>query len=113
MENQTNTYQRKVGFFGSVKKLGVTTISGANDIVTDSVTFTTNVTGSAVTVSAVAREAIDIWGADLIEDLQSDSQLNRLHREIERIQQQSEVDALKGQLEKAKDKKPVGRPAKG
>lgn len=106
-QEQTIGYTRKVGFFGSIKQLGVTTISGANDVTIDMVGITTDLTGGTRMVTSVARQAIGIWGEDLLEDLESDRQINRLHREIDRIQQNSELEALQAELAKRK----VGRPA--
>jgi hypothetical protein len=106
-----NVYQRKVGFFGSVKQLGVTTISGANDVTIDIVGITTDLTGGTRMVTSVARQAIGIWGEDLLEDLQSDREVNRIHRQIDRIQQEASLDALRAQLSKAQASRPVGRPS--
>lgn len=103
-ETQT-PYQRKVGFFGSVKQLGVTTVSGINTTVTDSVTIVTGVTGALAVTSTLVKSAVTIWGDDMLEDLQADSQLNRLHRKIDRIQQEAELDALELQLKLAKAKR--------
>jgi len=107
----TNPYARKVGFFGSVKQLGVTTISGLNDITIDTVTTATGITGATATISTVAKEAVSIWGDNLLEDLQADQAIDRVHREIAQLQQSSELDALKEVLATAKAKRPVGRPA--
>ena len=109
-ENTNNPYQRKVGFFGSVKQLGVTTVSNANKIVIDLGTTTTGITGSTAVASTVLNEAVSIWGESLLEDLRADQQIDRVHREIEQIQQQSQLDALKAELSALKAKRPVGRP---
>ena len=98
----TNQYTRKVGFFGSIKVLGVTTISGANEITKDTVNIATDLTGGTRMVTSVARQAVSIWGEDLLEDLQADQAINRIHREIDKLQQTSELDALKAILAKAK-----------
>lgn len=113
MQNQNtnpNQFQRKVGFFGSMKQLGVTTLSGANAVVTDLTTTTVGITGSTAIASTVMREAVGIWGESLLEDLRADQGIDRLHREIERLQQQSQLDALQAELENLKAKRPVGRP---
>lgn len=105
MENTTQTeftYTRKVGLFGHAKNLGTTILSGSTNVVADIATLASNTTGSAVLVSAVAHKAIDIWGKDLIEDLENDSIVNRTHRELDRLQQNAHLEALKAQLEKAK-----------
>ena len=107
-----NTYTRKVGFFGSVKTLGVTTISGLNQITQDTVKTATGISGSTAVASSVMNEAVSIWGESLLEDLRADQAIDRVHREIERLQQSSQLDALKAELEALKSKRPVGRPAK-
>ena len=56
------------------------------------------------------NEAVNIWGESLLEDLRSDQQVDRIHREIEQLQQASQLDALKAELEAMKAKRPVGRP---
>ena len=102
-QNQTEyTYTRKVGIFGQAKQLGVTIISGTTNVVADIATFASNTTSSGVLVSAVANKAIDIWGKDLIEDLENDSIVNRMHRELDQLQQSSHLEALRSQLAKAK-----------
>ena len=110
--NTTNPYTRKVGFFGSVKTLGVTTVAGLNQITQDTVTTAVGVTGSTAVASTVLNEAVSIWGESLLEDLRADQSIDRVHREIERLQQESQLDALKTELEAMKAKRPVGRPAK-
>ena len=105
MKNNTNTttgYQRKVGLFGSVRKLGVTTIAGANAVVIDTVGITTDITGATRITTSVAKSAVAIWGENLLEDLESDREIDRMHREIERTQQSAELDKLKAQLAEAK-----------
>jgi len=102
MENQQTTsgYTRKVGFFGSIKKLGTTTVNGANDVVIDTIGITTDITGGTRMVTTVARQAIGIWGEDLLEDLESDRAISRMHRKIDQIQQQAELSALEAVLAK-------------
>ena len=115
MNNQTNTtnpYQRQRGFFGSVKDLGTTTVKGTGLVVNDTITIATDITGSTATVTGIARQAVGIWGENILEDLQADQAIDRIHREIAQLQQNSELEALKLELEKAKTKRPVGRPAK-
>lgn len=106
MENTTQTtefaYTRKVGLFGHAKQLGTTILSGTTNVVADVATLASNTTGSAVLVSAVAHKAIDIWGKDLIEDLENDSVVNRMHRELDQLQQSHHLEALRSQLAKAK-----------
>lgn len=105
MENSTQAtsgYTRKVGFFGSIKTLGVTTISGANNVTIDLVGIATDLTGGTRMVTQVARQAIGIWGEDLLEDLESDRQISRMHRQIDQLQQKAELDALTAVLAKAK-----------
>jgi hypothetical protein len=106
MSNETTTpeytYVRKVGIFGHAKNLGVTVISGTTSVVADLATLASNTTGSAVLVSAVAHKAVDIWGKDLIEDLENDSVVNRMHRELDQLQQSHHLEALRAQLAKAK-----------
>lgn len=105
MENTTQTeftYTRKVGLFGHAKQLGTTILSGSTNVVADIATLASNTTGSAVLVSAVAHKAIDIWGKDLIEDLENDSVVNRIHRELDQLQQSHHLEALRSQLAKAK-----------
>ena len=106
MENTTQTqeftYTRKVGIFGHAKNLGTTILSGSTNVVADIATLASNTTGSAVLVSAVAHKAIDIWGKDLIEDLENDSIVNRMHRELDQLQQSHHLEALRSQLAKAK-----------
>ena len=104
METQTQTtgYTRKVGFFGSIKKLGTTTVNGANDVVIDTIGITTDLTGGTRIVTSVAREAVGIWGEDLLEDLQADREIARIHRQIDNIQQQAELEALQAELAKHK-----------
>ena len=93
--NENNTYQRKTGFFGSVKQLGVTTISGANDVTQSVVNSTVNATAVVETATSIINKATTLWGNDLLADLEADAQMNGLHREIETIQQQNELDTLK------------------
>ena len=105
MENTTQTeytYTRKVGLFGQAKQLGTTILSGSTNVVADVATLASNTTGSAVLISAVAHKAIDIWGKDLIEDLENDSVVNRMHRELDQLQQSHHLEALRAQLAKAK-----------
>ena len=97
MENQ---YQRKVGFFGSVKQLGVTTVSGANEVTQSVVNSTVNTTAVLETTTAIVNKAVTLWGNDLIKDLEYDAEINSLHREIEKIQQQSELDTLRDRIAK-------------
>ena len=92
------TYQRKTGFFGSVKQLGVTTVSGANQVTQSLVNSTVNTTAVVETTTAIVNKAVTLWGSDLLADLEADSVLNSLHREIETIQQQSELDTLKDRI---------------
>jgi len=103
-------YERKIGFFGSVKALGTNTVKGVDLVVNDTIGITVDLTGATRIVSSVAKSAINIWGEDLLEDLESDRAINRIHREIGQIQQQAEIDSLRVELAKAK--KPVGRPRK-
>ena len=100
MENNTNTtgYQRKVGLFGSIRKLGVTTIAGANDVVIDTIGVATDLTGSCRIGSSVVKASASIWGENLLEDLEADREIDRMHRQIERLQQKAELDRLKAQL---------------
>ena len=100
MDATQTTYTRKVGFFGSIKKLGTTAVSGVNDVTIDVIGVTTNITGSARQISGIARQAVDIWGEDLLEDLNNDREIARAHREIDKIQQQAELTALKAELAK-------------
>ena len=111
--NTTNPYARQRGFFGSVKDLGTTTVKGTGLVVNDVVTVATDLTGSTATVTGVARQAVGIWGENLLEDLQSDQAIDRIHREIANIQQNSELDALKAELAKvqAKATRGPGRPS--
>jgi len=99
---QQPTYQRKVGLFGSIKKLGVTTVAGANNIVVDAIGVATDVTGSARVGTSLLRTASTLWGNDLIADLENDARVNALHREIELEQQKAELDNLKAVLARAK-----------
>ena len=101
-QTQTNPYARKVGFFGSVKTLGVTTVSGLNQITQDTVTTAVGITGSTAVASTALNEAVNIWGESLIEDLRADQAEDRIHREISRLQQASQLDALKAELAKLK-----------
>ena len=105
--NNTSTYTRKVGFFGSVKQLGVTTISGANTVTIDIVNTATGITGSTAVVSGIIREATSIWGETLLEDLRADQSEDRIMRELDMLQRTAELDTLKVQLkaEKAKQGK--------
>lgn len=105
------SYERPRGFFGSVKDLGTNTVKGTNLVVNDAIGITTDLTGATRVVSTVAKQAIGIWGENLLEDLQSDQAIDRVHREISQIQQQSELDTLKTELAKAKTT-PRGRPRK-
>ena len=91
-------YQRKTGFFSSVKQLGVTTISGANQVTQSLVNSTVNTTSVVETSTSIINKAVTLWGNDLLQDLEADSVLNSLHREIENIQQQSELDTLKARI---------------
>ena len=108
----TNPYTRKTGFFGSVKKLGVTIVSGANDITTDTVGTATNITGATRQVTSIAREAVDIWGETILEDMRADQAEDRIIREMERHHRTAELDNLKTELAKVKSTNPVGRPKK-
>ena len=112
--NTTNPYARQRGFFGSVKDLGTTTVKGTGLIVNDAVTIATDITGSTATVTGVARSAVGIWGNNLLADLESDAQIDSIHREIQQLHQGSELDALKAELAKAQAtaKPKRGRPAK-
>lgn len=97
-------YQRKTGFFGSVKRLGVTTVAGANDVVQNGTTMLVQTTDIGVTITSIASKATTLWGQDLIADLEADATLNSLHREIEAIQQTSELDTLKARIAQMKAK---------
>ncbi len=103
-------YERQRGFFGSVKDLGTQTVKGTGLVVNDAIGITTDMTGATRVISSVAKSAVTIWGDNLLEDLQSDQAIDRVHREIAQIQQTAELDSLKTELAKAK--KPVGRPRK-
>jgi len=96
------TYERKVGFFGSIKALGTNTVKGADLVVNDAIGITTDITGGTRVVSTVARQAMSIWGDNLLADLEADKAIDGIHREIASIQQTSELDALKAELAKAK-----------
>ncbi len=109
---QTNPYARQRGFFGSVKDLGTTTVKGTGLVVSDVVTVATDITGSTATITGVGRQAVSIWGENLLEDLQADQAIDRVHREIASLQQNSELTALKEELAKAKTSPKRGRPAK-
>lgn len=107
MNNNQSTetpYARKVGFFGSVKKLGVTTVAGANDVVQNGTTMLVQTTDIGVTITSIASKATTLWGQDLIADLEADAVMNGLHREIETIQQTSELDTLKARIAEMKAK---------
>lgn len=104
------TYQRKTGFFGSVKKLGVTTVEGTNAVVTNTVNATVATTNVMVTATAVLDKATSIWGNDLLVDLENDAKINSIHRELDLLQQEHELTALKAQLEQAQANRPTGRP---
>ena len=110
--NPTQPFARKVGFFGSVKQLGVTTVSGLNTITIDTVTTATGLTGATAIASTLIREATSIWGNNMLADLHADAEIDAIHREIGNLQQASELDALKAELAKVKATRPVGRPAK-
>lgn len=97
-----NTYQRKVGFFGSVKQLGVTTVGGANQVTQSLVNSTVNTTAVLETTTGIVNEAVTLWGNDLIQDLQADAEINAIHREIEAVQQNHELTSLRTKLAEAK-----------
>ena len=109
---ELNTYQRKVGFFGSVKQLGVTTVSGANQVTQSLVNSTVNTTAVVETTTAIVNQAVTLWGNDLLEDLQADARINAVHREIESVQQNHELDALKAKLVQAKKPRATRRTTK-
>ena len=106
--NPTSGYTRKVGFFGSVKTLGVTTVAGLNTITIDTVNTATGLTGSTAVVSGIIKEATSIWGETLIEDLRADQSEDRILRELDMLQRSSELDALKHQLATEKAKRATG-----
>ena len=104
-------YERQRGFFGSVKDLGTTTVKGTGLVVNDTIKVTTDFTGATAVISGVVKSAVNIWGENLLEDLEADRAIDRVHREIAQLQQTSELDALRAELAKAQAKKPAGRPA--
>ena len=101
------TYQRKPGFFGSVKTLGVTVVTGANDLTISTVNSATNVVGGVEQVTAVGREAIDIWGETLLEDMRADQEEDRILREMDRHNRTAELENLKTELARVKSTTPV------
>ncbi len=105
----TNPYARQRGFFGSVKDLGTTSIKGTGLVVNDAITITTDITGSTATITGVARSAISIWGNNLLADLESDAQIDGIHREIQQLHQANELTALKAELSKAKNNKAINK----
>jgi len=112
MNNQTQTgYQRKVGFFGSVKNLATSTVTGTGLVLNDTVSTATAISGSIADIATVGRQASNIFTANLLEDLEADREIDRIHRQLDSLQQHAELEALKLQLEKARAKNPVGRPA--
>lgn len=98
--------ERKKGFFGSVKQLGVTTVTGANAIVTDTVTTATGLTGATATVSTVVKEATNIWGANILDDLRFDGEMDSIQRELDREERMAELEAMKERLGKRKPGRP-------
>lgn len=102
--NNTTGYTRKIGFFGSVKQLGVTTVSGLNTATIDLVNTATGITGSTAVVSGLIREATTIWGETLLSDLRADQAEDLIHRELGMLQRTAELDMLKAELTKARTK---------
>ncbi len=113
-QTPVNPYQRERGFFGSTKDLGTSVVKGTSLVVNDAVGIATDLTGSTRTITGVARSAVGIWGNNLLADLESDAQIDGIHREIQQLHQSNELDALKAELAKAKaNVKPKrGRPTK-
>ena len=110
MNNQTQTgYTRKVGFFGPVKNLATSTVTGTGLVLNDTVSTATAISGSISDIAQVGRQASNIFTQNLLEDLEADREIDRIHRELDSLQQHSELEALKLQLAKAQAIRPANK----